>query len=175
MPIPSPTPFLEKLMAQLEPTPGALDHLFLDHLCYRVKTVDTYLELRNELLTENELLIEGLIGGRRISTFRMKSPFHFRGRAIPLLELPEPKAGRFYAEGWEHVEFVTDRPLPAFADWLSTKLGIPEEKHDLSGMDKARNADLRLRLADGLSVKFHERSLEEVIREELAEVASGDE
>jgi len=169
MPIPSPTPFLEKLMAHLEPTPGALDHLFLDHLCYRVETVDAYLELRDKLLTKNELLVESLIGGRRISTFKMKPPFHFRGRAIPLLELPEPKSGSFYAEGWEHVEFVTDRPLPSFAEWLMEGLELSQDALDYSGMNKARNADLRLQLPDELSVKFHEQSLEEVIREELAD------
>ena len=169
MSIPSPTPFLEKLMAHLEPTPGALDHLFLDHLCYRVETVDSYVRLRDKLTTENELLVESLIGGRRISTFKMKTPFPFRGRAIPLLELPEPKSGSFYAEGWEHVEFVTDRPLPDFAEWLVAKLGVASDAIDRSGMAKARNADLRLRLPDGLGVKFHEQSLEAVIREELAD------
>ncbi len=169
MSIPSPKPFLEKLMAYLEPTPGALDHLFLDHLCYRVETVDAYVELRDKLSTENELLVESLIGGRRISTFKMKMPFHFRGRAIPLLELPEPKPGSFYAEGWEHVEFVTDRPLSAFAEWLMAGRELTEGTLDYSGMNKARNADLRLQLPDGLSVKFHEQSLEEVIREELAD------
>lgn len=169
MPIPSPRPFLEKLMAHLEPTPGTMDHLFLDHACYRVETVDAYIKLRNELLIENELLVEGLIGGRRISTFKMKTPFHFRGREIPLLELPEPKAGSFYAEGWEHVEFVTDRPLSSFDNWLVDQLQISPDDIDRSGAGKARNADLRLRLPDGLSVKFHEQSLEEVIREELAD------
>ncbi|WP_273447539.1 VOC family protein [Neolewinella agarilytica] len=169
MPIPSPTPFLEKLLNHLEPTPGFLDQLFLDHLCYRVETVDSYVRLRDGLTTENELLVEGLIGGRRISTFKMKTPFLFRGREIPLLELPEPKDGSFYAEGWEHVEFVTDRPLTDFANWLVAELGIVPKAIDRSGMNKARNADLRLRLPDGLSVKFHEQSLEAVIREELAE------
>lgn len=167
--LPSPTPFLEKLMAHLEPTPGALDHLFLDHLCYRVETMDAYEELRDELLTENELLVESIIGGRRIATLKMKTPFPFRGRDIPLLELPEPKAGSFYAEGWEHVEFVTDRPLPDFEDWLIKQLRISADELDRSGLNKTRNADLRLRLADGLSAKFHERSLEEVIRKELAD------
>lgn len=166
--LPSPTPFLTQLFTALEPVTGALDHLELDHLCYRVESVARYEQLRDSLLAENELLVESPVNGRRIATFRMAAPFRFRKRSIWLLELPEPKAGSAYPEGYEHVEFVTDRPLPAFADWLTDKLGVSSQDIDRSGADKALNADLRLRLPGGLSVKFHELSLDQVIELELS-------
>lgn len=166
--LPTPTLFLEQLFTALEPVYGVLHHLPLDHLCYRVDTTERYTQLKTELLQQNELLVESPINGRRIATFRMAEPFRFREREIWLLELPEPKPGSHYAEGWEHVEFVTDRPLAAFAEWMVEHLGVTESDIDRSGMGKPLNADLRLRLEGGLSVKFHELALDEVIRIELA-------
>lgn len=167
--LPSPDTFLVRILSALETTPGTLDHLQLDHLCYRVETADQYEKLKAQLLDKNELLVESPINGRRIATFRMAEPFRFRSREIWLLELPEPKPGSPYSEGWEHVEFVTDRPLAAFAEWMVEHLGVEDQAIDRSGLGKALNADLRLRLAGGLSVKFHELALDEVIRIELAE------
>lgn len=162
--LPTPYPFLTNLLSQLEPKPGALNHLHIDHICYRVATVSDYQELKIRLLADNDLLAESIIKGRFISTFRMAVPFRFGDRDIWLLELPEPKASSPYSEGWEHAEFVTDRPLPEFEQWLISRLGINASEIDRSGLDKPLNADLRLRLKDGLSVKFHELALEEVIR-----------
>lgn len=166
--LPNPTPFLSNLLSQLEPLPGTLDHLPIDHLCYRVETRQHYLDLKAQLLDDNELLVESPIKGRLISTFRMAQPFRHAAREIWLLELPEPKAGSPYPEGWEHVEFVTDLPLADFEAWLINQLGIAAEDIDRSGLGKPLNADLRLRLEGGLSVKFHELPLDEVIRRELA-------
>ncbi|MEM9259075.1 MAG: VOC family protein [Bacteroidota bacterium] len=168
--LPSPTNFLRQLFRDLEPTSGAFDHLFLDHLCYRVESVSRYENLRDELLKDgNELLVESPINGRRISTFRLRAPFQFGERSIDLLELPEPKVGSPYSEGYEHVEFVTDRSLDAFATWLLKEIGVPTEQLDLSGINKEHNPDLRLRFTSGSSVKFHEQALDQVIAEELAD------
>lgn len=166
--LPNPTPFLYQILAQLETVPGALAHLPIDHLCYRVETRKHYLTLKEWLLTDNELLVESPIKGRLISTFRMAQPFRHMEREIWLLELPEPKPGSPYPEGWEHAEFVTDRPLVEFEDWLIDELGIAPSGIDRSGLSKPLNADLRLRLEGGLSVKFHELPLDEVIRRESA-------
>jgi len=164
--LPDHVSFLDQLFARLEAHPGAVDHLFLDHICYRVETTERYEELRDTLRQEHEELIEGIIGGRRIATFRLAEPLPYHHRAIPLLELPEPKPGSFYREGWEHVEFVTDRPLAQFIDNLPNLLHASANDYDGKGMTKARNADLRVKLAPGMNVKFHEQSLAKVIEEE---------
>jgi predicted metalloenzyme YecM len=130
--------------------------------------VARYEQLRDRLLEENELLVESPINGRRIATFRMASPFRFNQREIWLLELPEPKPGSPYPEGYEHAEFVTDRPLSLFEPWLTAFLGITANDLDRKGLTKSLNADFRLRLPDGLSVKFHELPLDRVIEIELA-------
>lgn len=167
--LPPTTPFLQQLFANLEPHPGALDHLILDHICYRVSSVGRYEQLRDGLIKENELLVESPINGRRIATFRMAIPFRFHQREIWLLELPEPKPGSPYPEGYEHAEFVTDRPLAQFESWLTAHLGIAVHDLDRKGLTKPLNADLRLRLTDNLSVKFHELPLDRVIEIEQAE------
>lgn len=166
--LPDHIPFLNELFRRLEATPGTLNHLFLDHICYRVETVERYEELCAALLQHgHELLVESIVGGRRISTFKLSIPLIYEDRQIPLLELPEPKPGSFYAEGYEHVEFVTDRPLAAFVNHLPELIAPTVKEIDQKGMVKPRNADVRVKLGDGYSVKFHEQRLEEVICEEL--------
>ena len=63
----------------------------------------------------------------------------------------------FYKKGWEHVEFVIDENLD---DFLIKNSHLDFDK---KGFSKKLNRDLR-RKYDGGSVKFHEQSLEEVIR-----------
>ncbi len=166
--LPDHHPFLDELFRRLTDNSGALDHLFIDHICYRVETDARYRELREYLLQQgNTLLVESIIGGRSIATFKLSTPLPYGNRRIPLLELPAPKPGSFYPEGYEHVEFVTDRPLVAFCDQLPALLAVPAANYDRKGLSKARNADLRVKLGDGYNVKFHEQSLEAVIMEEL--------
>ncbi len=174
MQLPSPSPFLDALFSKLHPDPHALDHLVLDHLCYRVETTARYETLRDQLLADHKLLVESIINGRRIATFRMAQPFKYQQRNIWLLELPEPKPSSPYREGWEHAEFVTDRPLTEFGRWLQEHLGVAAAAIDASGMDKALNADLRLRLPGSIGVKFHELSLDQVINIELAGASEQD-
>ncbi len=135
--------------------------LHLDHLCYRVGTTERYALLRDALCADGELLAETMIGGRPIATFRLRTPIIHDQRAIHLVELPAPKPGSPYAEGWEHAEFVVDEDLLSFTQ------RYPQVNWDLSDLDKPVNADVRLRLGD-ISMKFHRMALDEVIRREQA-------
>lgn len=167
--LPDPTPFLKRLFTGAPGHKGHFDHLQIDHLCYRVSTSSRYLEVQELLAAANELLVESRINGRMISTFRMAEPFLFRGQEIWLLELPEPKSGSPYAEGWEHAELVTDRPLDAFYDWLLATTQMESREINRSGLSKSVNADLRILCGPTGSLKFHELPLDEVIRMELAQ------
>jgi predicted metalloenzyme YecM len=161
-PLPHPGPFLERLLAELDQLGVEVNGLHLDHLCYRVGTTERYMQLRNELCADGELLAETMLGGRPIATFRLHVPIVHDGRSIHLVELPAPKPGSPYAEGWEHAEFVVDEDLLSFTQRYQ------QVKWDLSDLDKPVNADVRLRLGD-ISVKFHRMALDEVIRREQAE------
>ncbi len=159
MELPDPSIFLQRLFAALEQDGIAAAPLVLDHVCYRVETAERYAAWRDHLSKNGTLLGEHVIGGRPIATFKLYRPFILQGRAIDVIELPAPKNGSPYAEGYEHAEFVVGEDPQVFA------ARYPSLNWDLSGAEKKINADVRLGYG-GFSVKFHERSLEEVIAEE---------
>ena len=160
-------PFLDALFRGLEAVGVDTRGLFLDHICYRVASVEAYVARKAELERYATLLHETAIGGRPIAAFKLHTPFPYRGRAIPVVELPAPKAGRAYPEGWEHAELVITEP---FAALLARH---PDLAWDTSATAKAHNPELRLPLGGDLSVKFHHASLEDVIRAEKSAGTSG--
>lgn len=157
-------PFLEKVFAALEQCNIRVTGMELDHVCYRVETKERYEALRKELDADGTLLGESLIGGRPIATYRLNRPFHYERRRIDVVELPAPKPGSPYPEGFEHVEFVVDEDLMAFTQ------RHPGLAWDLSGASKPVNPDIRLRF-DGFWVKFHRLPLVEVIGMEAGSFA----
>ena len=157
----APTSFLQKLFAALAECSVDVSGLELDHLCYRVEEQDRFIVLKEQLHANGTLLSESMIGGRPIACYRLHDPFQFEGRHIDVLELPAPKSGSPYPEGYEHAEFVVTEELIAFTQ------RYPKLAWDLSDIDKAINADVRLRF-DGFSVKFHRRALADVIADEKA-------
>lgn len=161
--LPDPTSFLDVLLPQLEALCGSLDQLYLDHICYRVATQKEYESVKQARSQDAALLGESLVGGRPIATYRLNTPFVYQDRVIDVVEIPSPKPGSPYPTGYEHVEFVTDRPLPEFLDHLLSQNPTLTNYLSTSGLAKEANRDIRLSLPNGHSVKFHELSLAEVI------------
>ena len=159
MQLPDPTAFLDRLFHALEQDGIAVEGLLLDHICYRVESMERYTELKALLSKIGTCLGEHLIGGRPIATYRLNEPYRYRQRSIDVVELPAPKNGSPYPEGWEHAEFVVHEDPQVFA------ARYPDLNWDLSGALKTDNADVRLGYG-GISVKFHRRSLAEVIEGE---------
>lgn len=152
-----PAHFLDRVFAALAQDAIDVSQYELDHICYRVASPGRYEELRAALLPLGELLTEKLINGRPIASFKLHSPLVYQDRKIDGLELPSPKPGSPYPEGYEHVEFVVPEGLEAFQKRYA------HLSFDTKGLHKSINADLR-RAYEGFSVKFHEQSLEYVIR-----------
>src|SRR4051812_42363350 len=71
----------------------------MDHICYRVETLERYQTLMQALSTEAVLLGEEEVSGRMIATFELNEYIHVGGWTIPYLELPAPKEGSPYREG----------------------------------------------------------------------------
>ena len=109
-----PTPFLDQIFHHLQEDQVDVSAYELDHLCYRVESIERYTELKEACIAMGSLLTETLINSRPISTFKLHQPILYQDRAIELLELPSPKPGSPYAEGFEHVEFVIDENLDRF-------------------------------------------------------------
>ncbi|PIZ95019.1 MAG: hypothetical protein COX80_05185 [Candidatus Magasanikbacteria bacterium CG_4_10_14_0_2_um_filter_33_14] len=150
------SPFLERLFLLLKKDHIDVSNYELDHVCYRVETMKRYKELKKKLKRYGDLLSETEIGGRPISTFKLYKPLQFANRNIYCIELPAPKDNSFYKEGYEHAEFVIDL---SFQDFMNLYRRVNFETKALS---KPINPDISIKY-DGLSVKFHQHSLEYVI------------
>lgn len=153
----SPIPFLDQLSQQLA-VDGIDVHLYeLDHICYRVASMERYEALKTRLAQISTLLKETQIGGRPIATYKLHQAILYKNRQIWCIELPAPKADSYYQEAYEHVEFVIQE------DFESFMAKYPTIKFDTKGVSKPINADLRIKYKD-FSVKFHHYSLEYVIK-----------
>jgi uncharacterized protein len=128
----------------------------MDHACYRVTSVIRYREVLANLGTQLRLLGAAPVNGREISTLEIIDPVVHGGWTVPYLELPEPKPDNKYPEGLEHVEFVI---VGSLEDFISRH---PDLNFDHTGMEKRPNRELGYR-DDGLSVKFHNMPLGEVV------------
>lgn len=129
----------------------------MDHICYRVETLERYDEMKRKLGEVARLLSETEVSGRLIATYECDEPLEAGGWRIPCIELPQPKDGSPYLEGLEHVELVTVSGL----DLFETKHSELPFNH--AGMSKTINPELGLKHA-GISVKFHEQPLGAVVR-----------
>ena len=153
----NPNEFLKKIFDSLKKDKVDVSKLELDHICYRVETLGRYNELRESLLELGSLLTESQIGGRAISSFKLNKPLIYKDRKIWCVELPSPKKGSFYAEGYEHVEFVIDLDFNKFEDLHSNV------EFDKRAISKEINPDIIIKY-DGFQVKFHHNTLEYVIK-----------
>ncbi len=153
----NPAPFLDHIFQYLKEKKIAVSNYELDHICYRVATEERYLALKKALSKLGELLTESQIGGRAIASIKLAEPIIYKNRKIDVVELPAPKKGSFYKEGFEHVEFVIDQP---FVDFMAVHPHLDFITKDLK---KSVNPGITLKETD-FSVKFHHHTLEYVIR-----------
>lgn len=132
-----------------------------DHVCYRVETPERYEALKASWLSSLGMLVaETPVNGRPISIIRMKEPFTFLSSRIECLELPAPKPGSPYPEGWEHAEFVTGEKLETFI------ARYPRVAFEKKSLGKEINPEIALPVPGGYQLKFHPTTILDVIAEE---------
>ena len=147
----------------------------IDHMCYRCGTREEYINVRSRLTQDSiigELVVEGMIGGRPISTIKLVQPFEFEEWSIPAIEVTCPKPGKQHKVGLEHIEVVIGTESDSFLD---SKLLLsqyqqqhPQIAFDTKAFDKEINADISVDLgADLGSIKFHARPLLDVCMYEM--------
>lgn len=139
-------------------------HWKIDHLCYRVDSLDRYNLLKKEFSKFGRLLIESEVNGRPIATYKLNEPISFFRGVVDVVELPAPKTTKPTREGFEHIEIVVD---VSFAELQRRFSDLPL---DCSGLKKEINPELELCLGER-NIKFHHQSLEEVISQELSSQA----
>jgi predicted metalloenzyme YecM len=160
-----PIVFLEELFKRLEDIELDVEKYELDHICYRVESLDEYKVKKLELESFGELLIESTVNGRLISTFKLHSPIVYKKRSIYLVELPAPKTQHSYKNGLEHAEFVSREPLEKIM------ARYPQYAFEAFGIHKKINPDITLKLGD-FCIRFHNQSLFDVIKQEKKHVRS---
>jgi hypothetical protein len=149
--------FLNQLYIDLKSLSATFPkHWHIDHICYRTSTNAQYVSLKKAFLDFSDLMIESPINGRNISTFALREPLIFNEHHIYNVELPEPKPGSQYQDGFEHIEMVCDKPLNSLPTLYPQLHWKPQ-----SG-NKAYNTELRCDFKSG-SIKFHNQALSSVI------------
>ena len=155
---------VEYFLAELEQ--GMLDHGLalhlgpMDHVCVRAASNQEYLDLRERLAEFGEVLVEGMIGGRPIMTFKLTHSQPSAFGPIPCLELAAPKLGKQHTAGLEHGEIV----VPSLSQLLLDYPWVPFNRHGLNGPTP------ELTLAMGAyQIKFHHHSLADTIAAEIAD------
>jgi predicted metalloenzyme YecM len=151
--------FLERIFINLENTGIDVRDYRLDHVCYRVSSLEEYTGVKAALEQIARLLHETEIGGRSISTFKLYEPIEYKTRVISCIELPAPKTGKLTVTGWEHVEFVIDK---SFEEFMKS---YPRVHFDTSGIAKSHNPEIEVEF-ERCAVKFHHVALEELIESE---------
>jgi predicted metalloenzyme YecM/phosphoglycolate phosphatase-like HAD superfamily hydrolase len=148
--------FVEKLLFELHEL-GLTAHIAaIDHVCYRVSSEEHYESELHHLLRRSDMISETLVNDRPISVVQLHKPFEVEGLTVEVVELPAPKTGRSYKDGWEHMEVVCRTPIEEISKQFA------RVNFDRSALAHPFAPELTLRLKSGL-VKFHNKSLLQVI------------
>ena len=132
------------------------DFVQMDHMCYRVPSLEQYEVKKHELAKVAKLLGEAQVNDRPIAIFRLQKPVYKDYWRIDIIELPAPKPGVTTEEGLEHVEFVLFDDKDDFLKKYSDK------QFDMKSADRGINPEIAFRLPS-YTVKFHLLNLPTVV------------
>ncbi|OGL23896.1 hypothetical protein A2791_03260 [Candidatus Saccharibacteria bacterium RIFCSPHIGHO2_01_FULL_46_30] len=140
--------------------------IMCDTLCYRVETNERYDELKKLLASHALSSHEEEVNQRMITVYSLREPLNVPGwqRPVPYIEVPQPKPGSPYPEGFDHAQFVTLRGLGEFRA-VHTSLPFDEK-----GLSHTYNQLVKLSGKD-VAIKFHDKHMGSVI--ELERATSG--
>lgn len=151
------TAFLKQVLQEVAEAGFDLsDFVQMDHMCYRVPSMDTYETKKRELESVGTLLGEAQVNSRPIAVFRLTTPVIHGNWRIDVVELPAPKPGVETQEGLEHVEFVLFDDKETFLTKYSGK------RFELKAADRGINPEIVFRLPT-YTVKFHLLNLPTVV------------
>jgi predicted metalloenzyme YecM len=148
----------------------------IDHVCWRCETAEEYHDAVKALADAgHDVAGTKSIGGRPITTVRLKAPVRWARFQIPAIEVPAPKAFRPRPRGFEHAEVALLCDADGFTETNAIEALLskfPDLEWNRDGVRKAINPDVSLSLGGGVAVKFHNRPLLDVVDFERASGAS---
>jgi uncharacterized protein len=154
-----------------------VEKLYIDHAGIRVAEKTDVDTLREELSQYGHCFSSEIINGREILLYELYQPLQFGHREIRCIELPYPKIGHNYEDGWEHVEFVIPSEASTLdqmqKNWMlqfpSLDIKQLEAKYrysedmPLSESDQLPNPTIAIRKDKNTCIKFHSRPIQEVV------------
>ena len=153
--------FIENIYREALDIDIDINSYVIDHLCYRTDSQDHYLQTKKDFQACSTLLIESIVGGRYIATYKLNRPIEFLDQNISVIEIPSPKDGSDYTQGFEHIELVIKDSFEVFMG------KYPTLNFKTNAINKEINPDIKINLKSG-SIKFHHQSLEDIINWEKA-------
>ncbi len=149
--------FLEQILREIVDEGFDLaDFVQMDHMCYRVPTIELYETKKREMASVGKMLGETQVNGRPIATFRLLEPVRYENWRIDAVELPAPKTGVQTNEGLEHVELVLFDDKESFLDKYAHK------QFNMQAADRGINPEIGFKLPT-YTVKFHLLNLPTVV------------
>jgi predicted metalloenzyme YecM len=151
---------------------GLPTDLQCDHICYRVETLERYEDLKIALAAIGTLESEAPINGRPICIFKLNAPYLYNGRAIDCIELPAPKDGSPYQEGWEHAEFIVGvrDNIGTIASLNQFMAKHPNVTFKYPKDQRAVNPECTVVVSEQFRAKFHPQHIMDVIELEKREL-----
>lgn len=148
----------------------------MDHICVRLNSDHDVTALSLELGEIAQKISAVNVNGRVIQIFQLHEPLQVGMWQTRGLELPFPKYGRFYSEGWEHVEFVVPGLINTMKDLKSFFAAsfphLLDSKHVESYQlkldepqaegDQDPNPTLAV-TSSGAGIKFHALPIQQVV------------
>lgn len=149
--------FLEQIVGEIAAAGFDLaDFVQMDHMCYRVASLEQYETTKQALAEFGQLLGETQVNDRPIATFRLHEPVRYKQWRIDAVELPAPKASVPTKEGLEHVELVLYDDKETFLKKYSHK------EFNMQAADRGINPEIGFKLPT-YTVKFHLLNLPTVV------------
>lgn len=148
--------FLDKIFSNLEGAGFKFSEFReLDHLGYRVESLERYYELKKSLAEFCETYSDKEFAGRPVLVCKLKAPLVYGEFKIEGIEVLAPKINNKFKEGLEHAEFVMET---TFEEFLEKHKDI---KFNLDAYGRRENPELIIEF-ENCAVKFHEQSLLEI-------------
>lgn len=150
--------FLDELFERISDHGIDISEYELDHIGYQADSDADYDRLIPEFLKIGDQVHENLVGGRKVSIFKLSKPLKYENFIITAAELVAPKKGQKCVSSFEHVEFVIDEK---FADFMKR---YPLINWDTTAANQPNFPMIKLQLDEHMQVKFHYEPVLQIIR-----------
>lgn len=150
------TTLVRRLVNAAEASGIVLSGLPIDHIGYRASSGEDYEAKKRNLMAQSQAYLETKPHGRLNTKCRLKESATVDGFSFDLIEVASPKEGTPFSGVLDHIEFVVPENFIEFVERYTAIWSGSEDNGPF-------NRTVFIATSFGY-VKFHERSLDEVIR-----------